>query len=220
MTSSSSSSRSGVRPAGPAAPKRWEWTDLGASAPAAAAPVTPEELAARTADERKREIERAFREGYERGVAEGETRARVPLEEALRVVNAALDEIRDRHERWRTDLADNLHVLALAVARHIVDRELAADPEIFADLVRTALAAFPLDHSVRIRLHPRDLALISAVSDGESDGPHVTGGREARWIPDPSLAPGGCVVEGPDRILDGRVDACLERAFWELRSGE
>ncbi len=31
--------------------------------------------------------------------------------------------------------------------------------------------------------------------------------------------PGGCIVEGKDRIVDGRVDLALERAYWMLRDG-
>ena len=47
----------------------------------------------------------------------------------------------------------------------------------------------------------------------------TTGGREARWIADEDVVPGGCIVEGPDRIVDGRVDQALERIFWELTRG-
>ena len=44
----------------------------------------------------------------------------------------------------------------------------------------------------------------------------ITGDREARWLPDASIAPGGCVVEGRERIIDGRIDTALERVYRRL----
>jgi flagellar assembly protein FliH len=83
------------------------------------------------------------------------------------------------------------------------------------DLVRRAVAEFPIDQSIRIRVSPHDLALITAMSAGESPVP-ITGGREARWLADPLGSPGGCVIEGRERIVDGRVDTALERLYRRL----
>ena len=47
-------------------------------------------------------------------------------------------------------------------------------------------------------------------------GTPITGAREASWQADPMVEPGGCVVEGRDRIIDGRVDAALERVYRRL----
>ena len=41
----------------------------------------------------------------------------------------------------------------------------------------------------------------------------MTAGREVRWIPDASIGRGGCVVEGPERIVDGRLESALERVY-------
>lgn len=41
-------------------------------------------------------------------------------------------------------------------------------------------------------------------------------GREAAWHADPLVEPGGVVVEGRDRIIDGRVDTALERVYRRL----
>jgi hypothetical protein len=36
---------------------------------------------------------------------------------------------------------------------------------------------------------------------------------EIRWISDVSILRGGCLMEGRERIIDGRVDTALERAY-------
>src|SRR5690606_7902934 len=108
----------------------------------------------------------------------------------------------------------NLKALAVAIAQHLIGRELESGPDIVAEMVRRALSHFPLNQPVRIRINPQDLALISATRpDGQGPVP-IAPGREVRWLADPGVERGGCLVEGQDRIVDGRVDLALERAYW------
>ena len=196
-------------------PRSHEWGEFGGVRGPRGRPATPEELAAMEERERREELESAYAQGFAQGSADGEARARIALRSAVDAVQRALAEIQRDREEWQERADDNVMALALVVARQIVDRELATDPGIFADLVRKALADFPPDQPVRIRLNPQDLSNISAISEEEGGAP-ITGGREAQWIPDADVVRGGCVVEGPDRILDGRVDVCLDRVYWAL----
>jgi flagellar biosynthesis/type III secretory pathway protein FliH len=63
-----------------------------------------------------------------------------------------------------------------------------------------------------VRVNPNDLAIIQATEEIVEPG---TGepARELHWTGDPRIASGGCVVEGRERIVDGRVDTALERAY-------
>jgi general L-amino acid transport system substrate-binding protein len=40
--------------------------------------------------------------------------------------------------------------------------------------------------------------------------------KDVQWLPDGRVAPGGCLIEGRDRIVDGRVDTALERLYRRL----
>ncbi len=40
--------------------------------------------------------------------------------------------------------------------------------------------------------------------------------KDVQWLPDPRIAAGGCLIEGRDRIVDGRVDTALERLYRRL----
>jgi len=44
----------------------------------------------------------------------------------------------------------------------------------------------------------------------------LTIGQSVRWIPDPSLHSGGCLVESEDRVVDARLGQVLERIFHAL----
>jgi flagellar assembly protein FliH len=196
--------------AGRAAHTSWSPDDLGRPA----APAAPQrDPAAEALAARERELSEAYSLGFEEGRHEGELGEAARLRSALEAARDALDVMRANEERWTGTIEENIAALAVAVARHIVDRELASDAEIVTRIVRRALGEFPVDQPVRIRVNPNDLAIIEA--HGENDSAAVMGSskRDAHWIGDPRIASGGCVVEGRDRIIDGRVDTALERAY-------
>ena len=160
-------------------------------------------------------LDEAFSQGFDAGREAGAEAARAQLAGPIATVTALLEELREREARWAERMEENLCALAVAVGRQLFDAELQASPAHAASLVRRALTEFPIDQPVTIRVNPGDLASITA--HAVADGGHAPIGRaEAQWIPDPRIASGGCVVEGRDRIVDGRVDTALERLYRRL----
>lgn len=156
----------------------------------------------------------AYAQGFEEGRTEGEIAEGARLRHALTMAESALEELRVGESRWTGAIEENICALAIAVAKHVIGRELEGDPSVVTDLVARALAEFPIDQPLRVRVNPSDLLTMSGLVPG---GPvPVAADRNAQWIPDPMIAPGGCVVEGRERIVDGRVDAALERVYRRL----
>jgi flagellar assembly protein FliH len=117
--------------------------------------------------------------------------------------------VRLHEARWTANAEENVAALAIAVARHIVGREVSADPETVRALVRRALVGMPLDSAIVVRLHPDDLAACAGLVV-----PEVAGRTpDIRWTADPHIMRGGCLIEGRERIIDGRIDTSLERAY-------
>lgn len=163
----------------------------------------------------QRALDDAFSQGFDAGREAGTTAERERLASSFALVAALLEQLREREARWTDRIEENLCALAAAVGRHLFDAELQASPAHTAALVRRALTEFPIDQPVVIRVNPVDLASITAAA--VADGGQLTVGRaEAQWVPDPRIAAGGCVVEGRDRIIDGRVDTALERIYRRL----
>jgi flagellar biosynthesis/type III secretory pathway protein FliH len=158
-----------------------------------------------------KEVADAYSHGFEEGRREGEHTEQARLRKSMQSVVDALDVIRSSEERWNGALEENIGALACAVARHIVDREIASDAELVSRLVKRAIAEFRIDQPVRVRVNPNDLSIIEANSDPAAGA--ETRGQDVHWIGDPRIASGGCVVEGRERIVDGRVDTALERAY-------
>jgi flagellar assembly protein FliH len=178
------------------------------------------EAAERRAAEQARAHQAELSEALERGREEGRREESARLQQALAAAHSAIDEVRGAEAVRLEAFESNLAALAVAVARHVMGRELSADGAgIIADLVRQALTHFPVNQPVRVRVHPADLSLISAVAPDHGGPIPIGPGREVRWLADPQVQRGGCVVEGTDRLVDGRVDLALERVYRALVDG-
>lgn len=194
-----------------ASASRWVWDEFPGQRPPAAPPNAVD-----AASVREQEMDAAYRRGRAEGEQAAHVRARRELETAVAAARSTVREVRESREAWSRALEEHLAALATAVASRIVQRELTADPAAHRDLVRQALAAFPVQSSVRVRLHPADLAAVASAGETEDDEAEA---RDVAWVGDAEIQRGGCLVEGPERIVDGRLDEGLKRIFQELSHG-
>jgi len=163
--------------------------------------------------------DRAYERGFEDGIAEGAAREAGRAHETIAALETVIETLESTRPLWLDQVTKNLQALAVVVARQIVQRELQSDADAIRELVARALGQFPIDVPLTVRLNPRDLSNISAASLERSGG-DLAAGREVRWRPDPAMEAGGCVVEGPQRLVDGRVDKALLRIYHELATND
>jgi flagellar biosynthesis/type III secretory pathway protein FliH len=159
-------------------------------------------------------IDEAYTRGFEAGRHAVEESSGVRLRGAIQSLEHAAGLVAQDAERWVGNAEENICALAVLVARHILDRELSTDRSKVLDAVRLVLAEFPVTESVRIRLNPADLQAVTMALSG--DGQSLGRSGAIRWTADPSIVSGGCLIEGHERIVDGRVDAALERCYRRL----
>ena len=162
------------------------------------------------------ELARTEAAAYAHGQADGEKLAWAELlprvEFIAQALGAALADVRLHQARWTANAEENLAVLAVAVARQLIAREVETDATIVSGLVQRALAQFPLDQQVTVRLHPDDAnSCIELLQPSEGNKFH-----EIRWATDTQVHRGGCMVEGRERIIDGRIDTALERIYQSI----
>ena len=96
---------------------------------------------------------------------------------------------------------------AAQLARQVVRSELAARPELVANVAQEAIATLLASaRQITLRVHPDDHALV-AQGAGEA-----LAARGARLVADAGLARGGCVVEADIGAIDASVQTRWERA--------
>lgn len=203
-------------------PAPWALGDLRATRVSFAAPLEPEaaagpsdaEIASQMVAEADLAQARAFDAGYNAGRSDTVTRFEAELRTAMDALHSAAAAVHEQEERYMGALEDNLATLAVCVARQVIAREVRTSPDITADLIRRAVNEFPVTEALRIRINPFDLSTLSVEREGIAVT--IAPGREIVWVPDSRVEAGGCVIEGRERILDGRVDSALERAYRRL----
>jgi flagellar assembly protein FliH len=169
------------------------------------------------ANARQAELDAQYAQGFADGRAEGEQAEASRLRGAMLAAETALDELRAGEARWLAHIEENIAAIAVGIAQQIIAREVTASPDVVTALVSRAVEEFGLDQALSIRVNPGDLEALHSVSrDAPASMQESTLGRDVRWLSDSRIEPGGCVVEGRERIVDGRVDTALERLYRRL----
>ena len=89
---------------------------------------------------------------------------------------------------------------AVQLARQVVRHELDTHPEIVARVAQEAVGAIVLSaRHLRVRIHPADHQHVMAGA-GEA-----LKARDARLVADPSIEPGGCIVDSDLGQVDARI---------------
>uniref|UniRef100_Q02C62 Flagellar assembly protein FliH n=1 Tax=Solibacter usitatus (strain Ellin6076) TaxID=234267 RepID=Q02C62_SOLUE len=173
---------------------------------------TPQDETRRLAQIEQQAEQRA-REAYATGLREGETAARTrsaaEIQQVIERLARAVDEIAGLRPRLRAEAEADLIRLALAIARRVLRRELAIDPEALHGLVLGALEKLQGQELARVRVHPSHASLVSACLREKRDGAAV------EVVPDPTREIGDVVFE----TQRGNLDASVESQLQEIERG-
>lgn len=155
--------------------------------------------------------ERAWQAGFDQGQAAGREAATRAAASQAATFERVLDALAEPLARLDPDVEQELLALVTAVARHVVRRELLADPAHLLGVIREGLAALPsAERDIRVRLHPEDAAVIEEMLSSD--------GAPARWTieRDPLVGRGGCVIVSGDSQVDERLETRLGRVLATL----
>ena len=113
------------------------------------------------------------------------------------------------------DMARTLAISATHLARQIVRSELAARPELIAQVAHEAIDTLLLSAKhITLRVHPDDHGF---VAQGAAE---VLAARGARLLADSALQRGGCLVESDIGVIDASLETRWRRAAASLGCDE
>jgi flagellar assembly protein FliH len=145
--------------------------------------------------------------------AEGETagrnRAAAELQPVIERLSQTIAEISGLRSRLRREAEADTIQLALAIARRVLRRELAVDPEALHGLVLGALEKLESREISRVRVHPSHAAAVTACLR------KTAGGDSVEVIGDGRCDPGAVIFETPR----GNLDASVETQLQEIERG-
>jgi flagellar assembly protein FliH len=148
-----------------------------------------------------------YAEGFDRGYSDGLASAQQHtqlLGGLVQRLHAAADALMARETTARDEIEDQVVATAVQIAEALVGHALADPDERGRAAIARALALAPEQGFVTARVNPADLVAIG-------DPTNLAPGRALDVVPDPSVAPGDCVVDVGACRIDARIAAALER---------
>ena len=172
-----------------------------------------------TAEELEALHRQAYDEGYQQGMAEGHAAGLARGDAEIRVAVTGLENIvrqlAEPLEHVDEAVIDAVGDLAVLIARHLVRRELKANPGEIVGVVRETMRHLPIaPRAARIRLHPEDVELVQNAFALRDDT------KSWRLEPDPLVTRGGCVVETDSSRIDASVESRLAAIASRMLGGE
>src|SRR5262249_27887335 len=159
-------------------------------------------------------VEQREKEAFERGVRDGEAKARAGAEHELIAtkvsISAALEKFKLERAAYFARIEPEVVQLALAIARKILHREAQLDPLLLAGMVRVALDRVETGTRIRLWAHPLDIPFWRdhfAQSGAFQNALELVG--------DPALKRGECALE----TEAGNIQISLETQLKEIEQG-
>jgi flagellar assembly protein FliH len=185
------------------------WRQMHASGPARTGvdseePPDSRERIAQLQQQSEQRAHEAHAAGVREGEAAGRQRASAELQPVIDRLSRSIEEIGGLRARLRAEAEADLLQLSLAIARRVIRRELAIDPEALHGLVLGALDKLQGQEISRVRVHPGHVALVAESLRQNCASANV------EVIPDPSRAVGSVIFETPRGNLDASVDSQLQ----------
>jgi flagellar assembly protein FliH len=136
--------------------------------------------------------------------------------EAMERVADAVHSLRLEAERLAEQARADAIEVGFQVASRILESEIKANPETLFALVRSALRKAGDSRRIALRVCPDGAALLEASRDAQ--GNTAFSSARVEIVPDPSLAPGDCVVETDFGQVDGRLATRISEARRAVRA--
>jgi flagellar assembly protein FliH len=157
-------------------------------------------------------------EAFERGLAQGEARARVSTETQITQLRlslgSCLEAFKKERESYFGRVESEVVRLALAIAKKILHREAQMDPLLLAGMVHVALEKFDSGTTLRLRTRPEEIRFWQA-HFLQHGSPH----RVPELMGDSTLGPGECALEtevGSTHVSLSAQLKEIEQGFFDL----
>jgi flagellar assembly protein FliH len=147
--------------------------------------------------------------GYREGEAAGRQAAAADFQPKFERLARSLEDLAGFRARLRREAEAEMLQLSLAIARRVLHRELALDPEALHGLVLAALEKLEAKEITRVRVHPGFEPQVRALLASLPAGAGIV------VAPDPAREPGTVIFE----TERGDLDASVESQLREIERG-
>lgn len=149
--------------------------------------------------------QQGYQDGLQQGLAEGRRQAQAMLAEMSAIWEAMQSPFLDLETEVQTQLLG----LSVAVARAVIDRELAIDESAIEQALSAALTALgDVGTGLQVVLNPDDRALVQSLLEEQR--------ISAELIDNPNMMRGGCKLRRGGALVDASIESRLMAAIETL----
>jgi flagellar assembly protein FliH len=195
----------------PMAPLRWEL-------PAVEGPIVTRraDIASDTKPLERTQFSRGHQAGLAAAKAEIQTEL-TTIRGKTAQIDAILQLLAQPLDHLQNEVLEQLSLLAITVAKHILRRELKSDPTQVIAIIRESISRLPATaRDIKVQLHPDDAAVVQEHLAATS------GDRAWNIVEDPTQSRGGCLIKTAvaqiDARLDSRINAIVSAVMGDERS--
>lgn len=156
--------------------------------------------------------EAGFDEGYQEGLVEGNEQALQNASGLLSLLQATIEEgVRIRANSLQA-LEDDFLKFSLLLADKLVRRSISEDISWLTPIVKDALRSLGTVDQIQVRLNPLDFSFLQE----REEGLQLATRAKLRFESDPTISPGGCLIESTHGLVDARLEKRLGKIAQQL----
>lgn len=159
----------------------------------------------------KQGYEKGHQQGLETGRKEGYEESQHLLKKQVSELNSLLEALAEPFKKLDEQVEAELIKLVIAIAKHIIRREIKLDPGQIVAVIREAINVLPLaTQKITLNLHPEDAELVRSILKLDENPPP--------WIlkDNPLISRGGCIVETDASTVDASLEKRLSAVVTNL----
>jgi flagellar assembly protein FliH len=163
---------------------------------------------------KQQELEKSFEQGRQRGLDEAE----MSFSQITKALALACEEIASLKQKMLERSKADMLRLVFAISERVIHANIVIDTEVVTRAVNQAIQLAVSSEEFHIKVNPEDL---QTVNDHKPLFiASLSGLSNIEFVPDESVARGGCIVESPlgrvDATVEAQMDAistCLDEAI-------
>lgn len=152
-------------------------------------------------------VQEAYAEGLIRGELAGREAFEASISEAAAMLTNASEKMHEARAAFLEALTPQVSALAVLVAEQVLQKTVAEDPEHIHRTVRRALERLSDRQIITVRIHPADLAALTAHRISLLED--FTGVEELNLEADEQVEPGGCIITSETMQVDATLHTLL-----------
>ena len=160
--------------------------------------------AAQLQQQTEQRVSEAHAAGLREGEAAGRAKGQAEVQPVIERLARSIEEIGGLRGRLRAEAEADLVQLSVAIARRVLRREIAIDPEALHGLILGALAKLAGQEITRVRVHPSHAVAVTTCLRQNLNAEKI------EVIADPSREVGAILFETPRGNLDAGVESQLQ----------